>query len=30
MWTDAGELEIFLWFIEPDWENGQLEHRPPP
>lgn len=22
LWTEAGEREIFLWFIEPDWEGG--------
>jgi hypothetical protein len=28
MWTDAGEQEVFLWFIEPDREDGLVEHWP--
>ena len=22
MWSEAGEREAFLWFIEPDYEGG--------
>jgi hypothetical protein len=28
MWSEAGEREAFLWFIEPDYEGGQPEPSP--